>query len=162
MSRWEAEVAIRSLQARYADICSRRAFDELVDVIDADAEIVLDLKSRKLVFTGPHEIGEFIGTSIEVFDFFQFVVRNAVIDLPEGDDPSTAAGRLWMSEFRRSRESGEWSTIFGLYHDRYRRSADGWRISGRFYHSLARFGADVKDFIAFDFPEDAPRLSIDR
>ena len=41
---------IRELQARYADICSRRAFEELDTVISADAVILLDLHSRTLSF----------------------------------------------------------------------------------------------------------------
>ena len=161
MSRIEAEVEIRSLQARYADICSRRAFAELADIIEPEAEIVLDLKSRQLRFHGPREIGDFIRSSIEIFDFFQFAVRNSVLDFPEEGEPTSAAGRMWMSEFRHCPDPDEWSTVFGLYHDRYRKHRDGWRISGRLYHSLARFGADVKDFVAFDVPADAPKLSTD-
>lgn len=147
---------IRELQARYADICSRRAFEELDTVISADAVILLDLHSRTLSFRGPEEIGEFINESIKPFDFFQFVIRNSVIDI--GNEGSDATGRLWMSELRHVRETGQWSTIFGVYHDQYRLTEEGWRISSRQYHTLARLSHALDDSAFFDFPENLPEL----
>ena len=153
MSRLEDEAAIRDLQARYADICSRRAFGELPEVITEDAPIHLDLRSRTLEFTGAGEIGRFIEQSIGVYDFFQFVIRNLVIEVGAGQGGAQAASRLWMSELRHHRDSGEWSTIFGVYHDRYALQGDAWRICARQYHSLARTAHALDDCVVFDFPE---------
>ena len=36
-----------------ADICSRQAFNELVDLIASDAKITLDLRGSELSFTDP-------------------------------------------------------------------------------------------------------------
>jgi len=161
MSRLEDEAAIRRLQARYADICSRRAFEELPEVIAANAPICLDLRGRSLEFTGPSELGLFIEDSIGVFDFFQFVIRNLVIDFDRGDGHVNAVSRLWMSELRHHRDSGEWSTIFGVYHDRYESRGGDWRICSRRYHSLARIAHALEDCVVFEFPEGEGALGED-
>ncbi len=148
----EDQFQIRDLQARYADICSRRAFGELVDLILPDADIVLDLRGTELSFHGPGEIGDFIAESLEDFDFFQFVIRNTVITID--DDGETAAGRLWMSEMRRVKETSSWSTIFGVYHDQYLKADGSWMIAGRQYHSLARLSHALESCDVFAFPED--------
>ena len=151
MEAFEENQRIRDLHARYADICSRQAFDELPALILPDANINLDLRGRSMDFTGPKEIGDFIATSIQPFDFFQFLIRNAVVDIDESGQ--VASGRLWMSELRHVRDTGQWSTIFGLYHDRYVNVDGTWMIAGRQYHSLARISHGLDDCVLFDFPE---------
>ena len=151
MGSFEDQQRIRDLQSRYADICSRQKFDELPTLILPDANIRLDLRGRSLDFTGPEEIGDFIAASIEPFDFFQFLIRNSVVDVDESGE--TASGRLWMSELRHVRETGQWSTIFGLYHDQYVNVYGEWMISARQYHSLARISHGLDDCVLFDFPE---------
>lgn len=154
------ELAIERLLRRYADVCTRRAWPELHDLFLVDATVTLDLRDRELIIDGPTELGEFIGGSLEQFDFFQFAIRNTVVEIGTGGDPDAASARMWMSEFRhavaattdgRAGTDG-WSTIFGLYQDRYRRTADGWRIERRRYQSIARpaegtlFDVDVVSF----------------
>ena len=151
MGSFEDQQRIRDLQSRYADICSRQKFDELPTLILPDANIRLDLRGRSLDFTGPEEIGDFIAASIEPFDFFQFLIRNSVVDVDESGE--TAWGRLWMSELRHVRETGQWSTIFGLYHDQYVNVDGEWMIAARQYHSLARISHGLDDCVLFDFPE---------
>ncbi len=151
MSLFEDQQRIRDLQSRYADICSRQKFDELPTLILPDASISLDLRGRSLDFTGPKEIGDFIAASIEPFDFFQFLIRNSVVDVEESGEAAT--GRLWMSELRHVRETGQWSTIFGLYHDQYVNVNGEWMIAARQYHSLARISHALDDCVVFDFPE---------
>lgn len=129
---------LRLLHDRYADICTRRAFDELAGIFTPDATVTLDLIERDLVVNGPGELGGFIGAQLEQFDFFMFAVRGSWFELRVGGDADAAAGRMWMSEFRHHTADDEWSTIFGLYQDRYRRTDDGWRIERRRYRSLAR------------------------
>lgn len=133
-------IAIRRLQDRYADVCTRQAWPELHDLLLTDARVVLDLRDREIVLDGPDALGDFIGTQLEQFSFFQFAIRTAVVDLygDSGTDLDIATGRMWISEFRCHRDDGHWSTIFGLYEDHYRRSADGWRFAGRRYRSVAR------------------------
>ena len=64
MTSVEDQFLIRDLLSRYADICSRQAFNELVDLIASDAKITLDLRGSELSFTGPVEIGDFIAESL--------------------------------------------------------------------------------------------------
>lgn len=131
--------AIRRLQDAYADIVTRRAWAELNDVFLPDLRLDLDLRSLPArVMIGPDEIGGFIGGSLEKFEFFEFVILNARIHLRDGGDPDQAVGRMFMSEIRQERASGEFSTIYGVYHDRFRCIDGRWWFAARQYHSLAR------------------------
>jgi hypothetical protein len=47
----------------------------------------------------------------------------------EGD---TAAGRAYIAEFGRFRDGGTLLN-YSLYHDRYRRTPDGWKFAERAY-----------------------------
>lgn len=140
-------VAVRRLQDAYADVCSRRAWAELPDLLLDDVHVALDLRDQVLEIDGATAVADFIEPQLEQFSFFQFVIRNAVVDLYPGGDIDAAAGRMWMSEFRQHRADERWSTIFGVYDDRYRRTSSGWRIEARRYQTLAR--PDVNE--AFDY-----------
>ena len=96
-------------------------------------------------------MGRFIGESIERFEFFEFVVLNLHLAFPEGAASGTAVGRLFMNEVRQERDSGRWTMVYGLYHDRYALREGRWRIAERRYHSLAR---TARDLDAFPFPAD--------
>ncbi len=144
-----AYLAITRLQAEYADIVTRRAFDELEEIFTPGCTVHLDLvNAAPMDFTGPAEFGAFVGGSIEQFEFFEFVILNAVVRVR---DASNASGRMYMSELRQHAASGGWSTVYGVYHDTYQRDSDGgrWRFAARSYQSLARTGrAEVFPFPA--------------
>lgn len=131
-------IAIRRLQDRYADTCSRRAWSEFPGLFVPESSVTLSLGDRQLVFQGPDAFADFIDEQLRQFSFFQFVIRNSVIDLGGARDPDSATGRMWISEFRCHTDDQHWSTIFGLYQDHYRRTPDGWRFERRLYNSLAR------------------------
>jgi hypothetical protein len=129
-------VAITRLQAAYADVVSRRAWLELDGLFLPDAPIHVDTVSAPVIeLVGPRTLGTFIGTSIGVFEHFQFVVLNTVV---RQSAPDRAKGRLWMVELRQERGSGTWSNAFGVYHDDYRLVDGQWRFAERHYQSLAR------------------------
>lgn len=139
-------VAIRRLQAAYADVVSRRAWPELTALFTDDCEIVVDRRSQEaLVLRGPGELGRFVGDAIRRFSFFEFAVLNAVIDV------AAARGRLWMCELRVEIESGQFTQAFGVYHDRYERHDGAWRFAARRYHSLARTAPEMQ---VFPFPSE--------
>ncbi len=94
---------MRRLQHAYADVVNRRAWPELDHLFLADAAVVVDRRAGKpLVLTGGAELGAFIGSSIESFEFFEFVILNAHIDFPDGwRRAGTALGRMFMSELRQ-------------------------------------------------------------
>jgi hypothetical protein len=150
-------VALRRLQNAYADVVTRRAWPELRELFLPDALVEVDTRHDEVLrFERPEALGDFIGDSLERFDFFEFVVLNVRIELSAGDDPDRADGRVYMCELRTDRESGRWNNAFGVYHDRYARRDGRWRFAHRRYHTLGRTGA-VRDLDAFDFPRD-PRL----
>jgi hypothetical protein len=155
-------VAIRRLQAAYADIVSRRAWTELEPLFTADCDIVVDRRSLDpLVLQGATALGRFIADAIARFEFFEFTVLNAVVDIDDAADVTgTARGRLWMCELRQERtgdDAAEWSMAYGVYHDEYEKSDDGrWRFARRRYHSLARrLGLDPAREV-FPFPVLTP------
>ena len=132
------DTALRRLQHAYVDVVNRRAWSELELLFRADAEVVLDRRSGEpLRLVGGSEVGVFIGSAIAHFTFFEFVILNAHIVFPDGPEAGSAVCRLFMCELRQS-ESGQFSTAFGLYHDRYVLDQGRWWFAERRYHSLAR------------------------
>jgi hypothetical protein len=146
-------VAIQRLQASYADIVTRRQWSELEQVFVPDATVTIDmLQGAPFVLETPTGIGEFIGTSIERFEFFEFVILNSVIEFgPPGGGQATA--RMYMAELRQDREGGRRSTAFGLYRDTYVKRGVDWLIAARKYRSAARTSAREFDVFGFD-PDD--------
>jgi hypothetical protein len=147
-------VALTKVQSAYADVVNRRAWDDFEELFLPECTISVDKQSQEaLTFVGPTEIGEFIGRSIECFEFFEFVILNSHIVLGRGDaGVDTASARMFMCELRQDRASGQWTTAFGVYHDQYRRVDGRWWFARRHYQSLARTGrAQV-----FEFPRHPP------
>jgi hypothetical protein len=143
-------VAVNRLQHAYADVATRRAWDELNEIFVAEIPITIDLRDRDpLVFDGCDAFREFVSTAVDRFEFFEFVILNTRVYLNHGGDPDTAVARMYMSELRQDHAEHNWSVIYGVYHDRFRRIAGQWWFVGRNYSSLAR---PAKDVDAFDFP----------
>src|SRR3954447_5447227 len=91
------EVVIRRLLSAYADVANRRAWPELVDLFEADAVVEVDRRSGDpLRLRGPEAVGDFIGTSIARFEFFEFVVLNARTELRADGDPDAARARVFI------------------------------------------------------------------
>ena len=143
-------LAVRRLQDAYADVVNRRAWAEFHELFRPDAEVTLDLRRGELLeFAGPAAIGDFIGRSIERFEFFEFVVLGTRVTLAT-DHPDQASARLYMCELRQSAEEGRRSVAYGVYHDDYVKADGHWWFSRRRYHSLARTAPDLA---VFPFPD---------
>ena len=141
------DTGVRRLQHAYADVVNRRAWSELESLFLADAEVVIDRRAgAPLRLVGGKEVGEFIGSAIEHFSFFEFVVLNAHIAFPDGPTGGSAVCRLFMCELRQDASSGAFTTAFGLYHDRYVFDRGRWWFARRQYHSLARHGGVLDVF----------------
>lgn len=139
-------LAIQRLQASYADVVTRRAFEELSELFVEEMPLHLDTGAARRDLAGPEEIGEFIDHAVSRFAFFEFVPLNAHIELYPDDDSDAATARWWMCEVRCAAtdngDAGEWSTAFGLYRDRFVRRDGRWWFGARRYRSLARTGAE--------------------
>lgn len=132
-----AYVQLQQLESRYADVVTRRAWDELADFVRADCPIVVDVRHTKFELTGPTEYGEFIDGAIQRFSVFEFVLLNMVfqIDAQRG----VAAARVYMQEIRQNVSDGRRTDAYGVYHDRLERGDDGlWWFARRHYRSYAR------------------------
>lgn len=128
--------AVAQLHATYADVVTRRAWDELTELFVADAGIHVDPVTRPAVdLVGSAGLAAFVAPALERFTFFELVPLNSVAQL---DDDGTATGRLWMVELRQERDSDTWSEAYGRYDDRYALVDGRWRYAQRRYRSLAR------------------------
>lgn len=143
MTDTEDLVALQQLHSLYADIINRRAWSELTELFEPDATIRVDTVTRPaVVLNGPGELGTFIGSAVERFEFFEFVVLNCRIGL-RADGDNAADSRVFMCEIRRDRDGLDWSVAYGVYQDRCVRAADGWRFARREYQSLTRTDGEV-------------------
>ena len=142
-------LAITRVYAAYADVVTRRSWPELEDLFLPDAPIHIDRVNAPMIeITGPQTFGEFVGASIEAFEFFEFAILNTVVHVGAG---GTARGRLYMVELRQDRATGQWSNAFGVYHDAFAEVDGRWRFAERNYQSLARkLGTDPA--VVFPFP----------
>ena len=137
---------VRTLQEAYADAVSQRDWAEVASLFLADAPVELDLGDRQLSFVGGDEFAAFVGPAVDRFAFFQFGLLGTRLELRIDGDVDRATGRMYMTE-RRQTPDGHWSQIYGIYHDAYQRTDDGWRLAARRYRSLARRlgGAELLD-----------------
>lgn len=136
----EAYIAITRLQSAYADVVTRRAWQELADLFLPNCPIFVDTITRPPIeLSGSDELAAFIRTALERFDFFEFVILNTVVDVTSD---STARARFYIEEVRHEAGSDSWSNAFGLYQDSYVKQDDRWLFAERRYRSLARKTAD--------------------
>ena len=137
-------VALWRLQARYADVITRRAWAELHDLFLPDTTVHVDtVTTPPRTFVGPGALGEFVAGAIARFDHFAFVILNTVVDLDPpslGAAPTTARGRIFMCEVRHDLASDTWQNAHGVYQDRYRHEDGRWWFAERHYRSMARTG----------------------
>jgi hypothetical protein len=146
-------VELWRLQARYADLVSRRAWAELGTVFLPDTPVHLDtVTAPPRTLRGPDELAAVVGPAMERFDHFTFVILNTVVEI---DPPDAARGRIFMCEVRHDAASDTWQNAHGLYQDRYLRVDGAWRIAERHYRSLARTGPEG---VIFGLPDGLGRL----
>jgi hypothetical protein len=145
-------VAITRLQNAYADAVTRRVWADFHDMFLADAPVRVDTVTNPVIeLTGPQQVGDFIGSAVERFEFFEFVPLSTRVELRAGGNPDRATARLYICELRQDAASGHATQAFGVYQDDYRRVDGRWWFAQRAYQSLARSGRGE----VFAFPEAA-------
>lgn len=144
MTETDDVVALWRLQARYADLVTRRAWRELHAVFRPDARVEVDTVTRPIqAFTGPDAFGDFVAGAIARFDHFEFVILNTIVEVTS---ESTATGRILMCEIRHERGADSWSIAYGCYDDSYVKVEGRWWFDERRYRSMARTGPEAGVF----------------
>ncbi|MFF4928554.1 YybH family protein [Streptomyces griseofuscus] len=119
-------VEIEALRGEFTDAAMLRDYDRLASLFTEDA--VCEIPEAQVKLSGRAEIRTGIGRMQAQWEFFVQNTHSGAIRL-EGD---TAYGRAYIHELGRMRD-GMAGMNFALYHDRYRRTADGWKFAERVY-----------------------------
>jgi hypothetical protein len=140
-------IAVSRLHHAYADLATRRAWDELDEIFVPDIAVTVDLRDRDAYkFDGRDAFKEFVSAAVDRFEFFEFVILNSRVYLAHEGNPDAAVARMFMSELRQDRAERRWSVVYGVYHDQFHRIDDRWWYVRRDYSSLARPAHDVESF----------------
>ncbi|ANS69033.1 hypothetical protein SLINC_6809 [Streptomyces lincolnensis] len=119
-------VEIEALRAELTDAVMMRDFDRAVSLFTPEG--VMRWPHIDKEFVGREEIRAGIEWGQSLWEFFVQNVHPGVIRL----DGDTAVGRAYIQEFGRMRD-GSSHLNYALYHDRYERTADGWKFGERVY-----------------------------
>ncbi|MEU1510738.1 nuclear transport factor 2 family protein [Streptomyces sp. NPDC005811] len=117
---------IEELRAEVTDAVMMRDFDRFASLFTPGAVVRWPHIGKE--FTGREEIRSGIEWGQGLWEFFVQNVHAGVVRL----DGDTATGRVYIEEFGRMRDGGSHRN-HALYHDRYRRTPDGWRFDERVY-----------------------------
>jgi ketosteroid isomerase-like protein len=123
-------VEIEALRGEFTDASMMRDWDRFASLFTPDA-----------VLRWPHIDREFVGRAriradIErlrgLWEFFVQHSHPGVLKL----DGDSATGRVYIVEFGRFRDGGDSHLNYSSYHDRYRRTPDGWKFAERVYEVM--------------------------
>ena len=119
-------VEIEALRGEFTDAAMMRDRARLASLFTPDG--ALRMPNIPAVLVGREEIragGERLQSQ---WDFFVQTTHPGTIQL----DGDTASGRAYIQEIGRSRD-GRSFLNYAIYHDRYRRTPDGWKFTVRAY-----------------------------
>lgn len=119
-------VEIEALRGEFTDAGMMRDFDRLASLFTDDGvwkipDVPVEFTSRADIRAGVERLREF-------WEYFVQTVHPGMVQI----DGDTAVGRSYVSEFGRMRD-GSSHLNYAIYHDRYRRTPDGWRFAERVY-----------------------------
>lgn len=119
-------VEIEALRGEFTDAGMTRDYDRFASLFTDDG--AWRMPHIPVEFVGRKEIRAAIERLQGHWEHFVQTVHPGMIRI-EGD---TAVGRAYVAEFGRMRD-GSSHLNYSLYHDRYRRTRDGWRFTERRY-----------------------------
>ena len=119
-------VEIEALRGEFTDAAMMRDYDRLASLFTRDG--ALRMPNVPVELAGREEIRAWGERVPAVVDYLVQNTHPGTIRL-EGD---TASGRAYMSELIRLRD-GSSHLNYAIYHDRYQRTADGWKFTERVY-----------------------------
>ncbi len=119
-------VEIEALRGEFTDGAMMRDYDRVAALFTPDGALRMPNIPAELI--GPEQIRAFGRRVPEIVEFLVQTTHPGTIQLA-GD---TATGRAYLQEVGRTRD-GRSELNFAIYHDRYRRTADGWKFTERVY-----------------------------
>lgn len=154
MTNFEAiadRVEIEALRGEFADAGMMRDYDRFASLFIADG--VLGIPAANVELVGRSEIRAGVERLQDIWEYFVQNVHPGTIRV-EGD---TAAGRTYLSELGRFRD-GTSHLNYGIYHDRYQRTPDGWKFAERVYE--VRY-ADTTPLAGTPYYAGDPAITVD-
>ena len=131
-------LAIDDLLAAYARAITRQRPSEATDLFDQTAILVVTGFGRH---QGRDAIIAFLDGLLEAWEGIVHLIHQGSVDAT-GDQSDDAEG--WWVITEEGVLRGEGIRYTGVYHDNYRRGADGrWRFASRRYDGLMTTSADV-------------------
>ena len=119
-------VEIEALRGEYTDAVMMRDYDRVAQLFTPDG--ALRMPNVPVDLVGLEEIRAW-GDRVPAFvDYLVQTTHPGMIRL----DGDTASGRAYLQELIRLRD-GSSQLNYAIYHDRYQRTADGWRFTERVY-----------------------------
>jgi uncharacterized protein (TIGR02246 family) len=117
---------IGALPSEFTDAGLMRDYDRFASLFTEDAAWRMPHIPQE--FAGREEIRAGVERLQGLWEYFVQTPHAGTVRV-EGD---TAVGRSFVSEFGRMRDGRSMSN-YAVYHDRYRRTADGWKFAERVY-----------------------------
>jgi ketosteroid isomerase-like protein len=119
-------VEIEALRGEFSDCAMMRDRERMASLFTPDGalrmpNVPVELVGREQIRAGGERLQE-------MWDFFVQTTHPGAIQLA-GD---TASGRAYIQEVIRLRDGSSYLN-FAIYHDRYRRTGDGWKFTERVY-----------------------------
>jgi ketosteroid isomerase-like protein len=119
-------VEIEALRGEFTDAVMMRDYDRLVSLFTEDG--VVRILHINVEAVGREQLRAGSERQQGLFDYFVQTTHPGTIQL-HGD---TAVGRAYISELIHLRDGGS-HLNYGVYHDRYQRTSDGWKFAERVY-----------------------------
>jgi ketosteroid isomerase-like protein len=119
-------VEIEALRGEVTDAAMMRDYDRAASLFTPDA--VVRMPNVPVELNGLEEIRAWGDRVPALLDYFVQTTHPGTIHL----DGDTASGRAYMSELIRFRD-GRSELNYAVYHDRYRRTPEGWKFTERVY-----------------------------
>jgi ketosteroid isomerase-like protein len=119
-------VEIEALRGEYNDALMMRNYDRLAALFTAEGAVRMPHVPAEAV--GREDIRAGIARLQATFEYFVQTTHPGALEL----DGDTAVGRTYLSELMHGRD-GRSNLNYGIYHDRYERTPDGWKFAERVY-----------------------------
>jgi ketosteroid isomerase-like protein len=119
-------VEIEALRGEYVDAVMTHDYDRLASLFTDDGAVRMPHIDQEAV--SREQIRAGVARLQGRWDYFVQTTHPGAIEL----DGDTASGRAYLSELGKMR-AGSSHLNYAVYHDRYRRTPDGWKFSERVY-----------------------------